>query len=255
MQLHCRSIRRFCHPNVQIQPLPRLEKQDVVAIVYIRQLHQRAEIPLGIQLCVLARMGQHAQQIPEQMSLSERYSARRQRENSLVVQLLVDRGRILVLVDAGLLLLDMFECGHCGAQLEVAMLLMMVVMMDGGTNLSFLVFCSESAPKFLRCGRTSERLAKSLSIRHRKVFPLTRLARPPPDPLPLNTTERATYTTVPLHLQWLHSLISKPAGVLPQRHLLLPVLPSRKPIPTGPSLGLRNSPSLYHIPIPHSQRH
>lgn len=70
MQLDAGSVGRFAHPHVQILPLPRLEEEDVVAVVQVRNLVQMVQLRLGVQLCVFAPVGEHCDYVFEEMAVA-----------------------------------------------------------------------------------------------------------------------------------------------------------------------------------------
>lgn len=54
MHLDCWPIRRFAHPYVEIFALPRLEEQNVVAIIQLGKFVELVKLCLCVQLRVFA---------------------------------------------------------------------------------------------------------------------------------------------------------------------------------------------------------
>jgi hypothetical protein len=59
VELDSRAIGHLAHPHVQILPLPGLKEHDIVAVVKLRQLVELVQLGLGIELGVLAPVGEH----------------------------------------------------------------------------------------------------------------------------------------------------------------------------------------------------
>lgn len=70
MQLDARSIRGFAHPHVKILPFPRLEEEDVVAVVQIRNLVQVVKLRLRVQLSIFTAVGKHSDYVFEKVAMS-----------------------------------------------------------------------------------------------------------------------------------------------------------------------------------------
>lgn len=70
MHLDARPVRCFAHPHVEVLPFPRLEKENVVAVVQIRDLVQVVKLRLRIQLCVFTTVGKHSYYVFEEMAMS-----------------------------------------------------------------------------------------------------------------------------------------------------------------------------------------
>lgn len=69
MELDGGAIGDLCHPHVEILGLPRLEKEDVVAVVKFGKLVELVQLRLGIKLGVFPAVRKHGGKIIEEMSV------------------------------------------------------------------------------------------------------------------------------------------------------------------------------------------
>lgn len=79
------TIWGFAHPYVQILALARLEEEDVVAIVEIRQLIKLVKFCFRVEFCIFAAVGEEGIEIVEEMSMAVCDAAGREDQDSLSV--------------------------------------------------------------------------------------------------------------------------------------------------------------------------
>lgn len=70
VHLDGRTIGHLARPQVQVLTLPRLEKEDIVAVVQLRQLVELVKLGFRVELGVFPRVGHHGCEVIEQVSMS-----------------------------------------------------------------------------------------------------------------------------------------------------------------------------------------
>lgn len=72
VELDGRAIGNLAHVEVQVLPFPRLEEENIVAVVELGQLVELVQLRLGIELGVFATVGYHRGQVVQEMALPTR---------------------------------------------------------------------------------------------------------------------------------------------------------------------------------------
>ena len=70
MHLHCRTVWRLAHPQVEVFPLSRLEEENVVTVIEVGKFIQLVELCFRIQFGVFAAMGQKRVEVVHEVSVS-----------------------------------------------------------------------------------------------------------------------------------------------------------------------------------------
>lgn len=71
VHLDCRAVGHLARPEVQVLALSRLKKEDVVAVVQLRQLVELVQLRFRVELGIFPRVGHHGCEVVEQVSMSE----------------------------------------------------------------------------------------------------------------------------------------------------------------------------------------
>ena len=69
MELHSRSIGDFCQVNIEILPLARLKKENIVAVVHLGEFVQFVQARLLIKLDVFPPVWKHRCEVIEKVSV------------------------------------------------------------------------------------------------------------------------------------------------------------------------------------------
>lgn len=70
VHLDCRAVWHLARPHIKILSFPRLEEENIVAVVQFSQLVQLIQLRFRVKLGVLAAMGHHGREVVEKVSVS-----------------------------------------------------------------------------------------------------------------------------------------------------------------------------------------